>query len=521
MAGKSSTQTSKPRSKGGRTGNGAKANGRSGANGNGQVKANGNGRAKANGNGHGNGNGRVKTNGNGNGRAKANGNGNGRAKANGNGNGVPAVEPLAEELIEAVAAGDTETTLTKAQARRVASAVGSAMLIETSVETAKHSDDVVVIARALCEQMGVTGTDRADLLAAARLHDIGKAAMPVEILEKPASLSSREWKLMREHTIVGERILASVPELNGIGKLVRHSHERWDGNGYPDGLAKDEIPLGSRIIFCADAFHAIRCDRAYRPGRSAALALKEVKRGSGTQFDPTVVTALDEVVRDLRLVPAKGRIKRSSRLSALLLVLAIGGGGSAIAETGILGDLQFGGEAQTTISGDPITEVLGVDLPEYLASLDPRIARALDLQASGKGPNATARERGGKVIRGSRIEGGRPGTSVVGVPAENGPADGEGNDQGNAGGSEETGPGGGGESSSGGGGSSSSGGGGNPNHPLGGPPGQTGNHPQGGPPGQTGNHPKGGPPGQTGTAPGLLPDLKPPKLPKLPKLEKP
>jgi putative nucleotidyltransferase with HDIG domain len=184
--------------------------------------------------------------------------------------------------------------------RAVATEIGRAVLVATSLETARHSDDVVLIAREMCAHLSLHGSDSEDVLAAARLHDIGKASVPRQILEKAGPLSATEWDLMREHTIVGEQILGSVAELEGIARLVRHSHERWDGDGYPDGLLGEEIPLGSRIIFCADAFHAIRCDRPYRSGRSADRALAEVVRCSGTQFDPRVVAALEDVVRELR-----------------------------------------------------------------------------------------------------------------------------------------------------------------------------------------------------------------------------
>jgi putative nucleotidyltransferase with HDIG domain len=257
-------------------------------------------------------------NGNGAHRNGANGNG-AHSNGNGNGNGNGAADA--------------------AEARRIATQIGSAVLIASSLETARHSDDVELIAGAIAERLGLPGPDRADILAGARLHDIGKASISREILEKPAELTSLEWEVMRTHTIVGEDILSSVKELEGIASLVRHSHERWDGSGYPDGLAGEEIPLGSRIIFCADAFHAIRSDRAYRKGVSAAQALEEVRRCAGTQFDPQVVVAFEQVVREQRLVPATGRrTKRSSRLAALLLCLALGGGGSAAAEMGLFGE---------------------------------------------------------------------------------------------------------------------------------------------------------------------------------------
>jgi putative nucleotidyltransferase with HDIG domain len=225
-------------------------------------------------------------------------------------------------------------------ARGIAAEMGYAMLLASSAETAKHCDDVVVLTRALCEQLEVGGTAREDALVAARLHDIGKASIPRELLEKPGPLTASEWELMREHTVKGEAILSSITELGDIAKMVRHSHERWDGNGYPDGLAGEEIPLGSRIIFCADAFHAIRADRPYRRGRPAPQALAAVIAGAGTQFDPRVVEALEEVFADLRLHRTAERSAGagSGRLLALLLTLTLGCVGSAAATSDLLGE---------------------------------------------------------------------------------------------------------------------------------------------------------------------------------------
>ncbi|MFL5908170.1 MAG: HD-GYP domain-containing protein [Solirubrobacterales bacterium] len=242
-----------------------------------------------------------------NGNVVTNGGGNG----NGNGNG-----------------------LTRDRARRIAGDIGAAILADVNEGTAEHSADVVLITEAIGERMKVRGEGAGDLLAAARLHDIGKAWIPPELLEKPAPLTAAEWKLMRQHTLVGERILSSVDELDEVARLVRHSHERWDGRGYPDGLAGTEIPLGSRIIFCADAFHAIRCDRPYRPGRSAREAVAEISRCAGTQFDPRVASALEQVVRERSARP-RGT-GGSTRLLALLMCLVLGGAGSAIARSGLL-----------------------------------------------------------------------------------------------------------------------------------------------------------------------------------------
>ncbi len=105
---------------------------------------------------------------------------------------------------------------------------------------------------------------------------------------------------MREHTVTGHRILTAVPELAAVARIVRHCHERWDGQGYPDGLAGEQIPLAARIVFCADAYHAIRGDRPYRRGRSSQAALSEVNKHRGTQFDPAVVAALRKVAEHTR-----------------------------------------------------------------------------------------------------------------------------------------------------------------------------------------------------------------------------
>jgi len=242
----------------------------------------------------------------------ANGNGNGHVRRNGNG----AIETHS--------------------AREIAIDVCSAILAETSAGTAEHSSDVVLITEAIGKRMGIAGTEEGDLLAAARLHDIGKVLIPSGLLEKPGPLTDEEWEVMRRHTVAGQEILSSVAELAQVGRLVRHSHERWDGGGYPDGLGGAEIPLGSRIIFCADAFHAIRSDRPYRPGSSADEALQEVRRCAGSQFDPDVVRELVEVVRERRRRP-RGT-GRSARLLALFMCLVVGGAGTAIARSGLLGE---------------------------------------------------------------------------------------------------------------------------------------------------------------------------------------
>src|SRR3954454_12246284 len=212
-------------------------------------------------------------------------------------------------------------------ARRAALAMATAALDARDPDTAEHSDEVVMLCDALAARLGIEGRDREHLLTAARLHDVGKVAGPHEILAKPATLDPREWEIMREHTVTGERILCSVPELAPVAPIVRHAHERYDGAGYPDGLAGDEIPLASRVILCADAFHAIRSDRPYRAARSVDEALQELLANAGRQFDPDVAASLVSGVQDVRvensITTLNASARRSPRLLALMMSLVI------------------------------------------------------------------------------------------------------------------------------------------------------------------------------------------------------
>jgi diguanylate cyclase (GGDEF)-like protein len=159
-----------------------------------------------------------------------------------------------------------------------------------------HLDGVAALALAVGRHMRLD-TEALDVLVrAAEMHDIGKMAIPETILDKPGPLDEEEWVFMRRHTILGERILSAAPALAPVAKLVRSSHERWDGAGYPDGIAGSEIPLGSRIICACDAYDAIVSSRPYSPARSSEEALAELARCAGSQFDPEVVAAITAVV---------------------------------------------------------------------------------------------------------------------------------------------------------------------------------------------------------------------------------
>jgi diguanylate cyclase (GGDEF)-like protein len=152
--------------------------------------------------------------------------------------------------------------------------------------------------------MGPEGLD--EVARAAELHDVGKIAVPDAILDKPGALDPVEWSFMRRHPLIGERILLAAPALRPVARLVRSSHERWDGTGYPDGLSGDEIPLGARVVAVCDAFNAMTTDRPYRESVSEADAIEELRHCAGTQFDPLVVEAFCRVIARER--PAYGEV---------------------------------------------------------------------------------------------------------------------------------------------------------------------------------------------------------------------
>ena len=179
---------------------------------------------------------------------------------------------------------------------------GTALLLGDVVEaddsyTGSHSRDVVSLSVAVADELRLDARARRDTEFVALLHDVGKIRIPNEIINKPGPLTPEERALVETHTLIGEEMLDKVGGVLGkVGHLVRSCHERYDGAGYPDGLAGERIPLVARIVCCCDAYNAITTDRPYRAGRSPEEALEELRRCSGTHFDPAVVEALARVV---------------------------------------------------------------------------------------------------------------------------------------------------------------------------------------------------------------------------------
>ena len=159
--------------------------------------------------------------------------------------------------------------------------------------------DVAELAEAVGRRLCISPDELSKIRQAAELHDVGKLAIPEEILSKPGTLSGDEWEFVKRHPLIGERILAAAPDFGRAANLVRSSHERWDGAGYPDKLTGPEIPLGARIISVCDAFEAMTSTRPYAPQLESEDAMTELVRCAGTQFDPEVVAAFASVHLDL------------------------------------------------------------------------------------------------------------------------------------------------------------------------------------------------------------------------------
>jgi diguanylate cyclase (GGDEF)-like protein len=183
----------------------------------------------------------------------------------------------------------------------------------------KHSSSVAALAVRVARRFGLTGEQLDEVARAAELHDVGKVGIPDAILNKPGALTQGEWDFIHQHTILGERILHAAPALRPIARLVRASHECWDGSGYPDQLAGDQIPLGARIVAVCDAYEAMTTNRPYRAAVSDAEARRELRAAAGGQFDPAVVDAfLEALDHDVPVLEHDAVDEASTRVRTLL-----------------------------------------------------------------------------------------------------------------------------------------------------------------------------------------------------------
>jgi hypothetical protein len=200
-------------------------------------------------------------------------------------------------LVVAAGWGLSEHHRRRAEAQADAAVVTLARAIEANHEgTGDHCDDVVALAVAVGRHLGMAGRRLHDLALAAQLHDVGKLGVPQAILDKPGPLDEDEVAAMRRHPDIGADLVAHLPWLAHLSAPVRAMHERWDGGGYPRRLAGEDIPLLARIVFTCDAYCAMRQDRPYRRALPAGDARRELRDGSGTQFDPDIVAIVERVL---------------------------------------------------------------------------------------------------------------------------------------------------------------------------------------------------------------------------------
>jgi HD-GYP domain-containing protein (c-di-GMP phosphodiesterase class II) len=171
-----------------------------------------------------------------------------------------------------------------------------------------HARRVARLAVLAADALELDERARLEVEITALLHDVGKIALPYRLLNKSTTLDEREWALMRTHTVEGERLCGAAGFPSYVGAYVRATHERWDGRGYPDGLAGEAIPLAARVVFCADAFDAMTSARAYRAPLSTEEAVSEVRAGAGAQFDPAAAQRFAAAVERL-----DGRYRRTAR----------------------------------------------------------------------------------------------------------------------------------------------------------------------------------------------------------------
>ena len=208
-----------------------------------------------------------------------------------------------QDVVEAMQLVDQRMYAQKTSGRRSPDRQSRDVLLralqERNPELAERHAAVARLAEVIGERMDLAAEERAQLRQAAELHDVGKLAIPEEVLHKPSPLEPEEWVFVRRHPLIGERIIGAAPALAAAAKLVRSTHERLDGSGYPDGLAGDQIPLGARIIAVCDAFTAMTSPRPHAAQRTIGEAIAELRQCANTQFDPAVVDVLSELVVEL------------------------------------------------------------------------------------------------------------------------------------------------------------------------------------------------------------------------------
>jgi two-component system, cell cycle response regulator len=191
----------------------------------------------------------------------------------------------------------------RTSAKRQSRDVLTQALREQAPELGDHTQGVRELAEAVARKLGLDDNETELVGNTAELHDIGKMAIPRSIIEKAGPLDEDEWAFMRRHTIIGERIICAAPALADVAIAVRATHERWDASGYPDRLAGPRIPLAARVVAVCDAFDSMISDRPYAAARSTNDAVTELKRCSGSQFDPAVVEAFEQVFADRLAAP--------------------------------------------------------------------------------------------------------------------------------------------------------------------------------------------------------------------------
>ncbi len=209
--------------------------------------------------------------------------------------------------LERQRSAELECVLASLQGSYIDTMKSLALVIEAKDRSTRgHLDRTQAYGTALAAKIDPSLCQTSELAYGFFLHDIGKVGIPEDILCKAGPLSGPEWKIMRGHPVVGAQIVSPIRFLGDAVQVIRHHHERFDGAGYPDGLAREEIPLAARIFSVADSFDAMTSDRPYRRARSVEVAMEEIESGAGTQFDPDVVAVFVDMVEDEPLVFAGG-----------------------------------------------------------------------------------------------------------------------------------------------------------------------------------------------------------------------